>query len=295
MNPVWRFRAAAALGLGLAVACATLLRPAEVTDPFTAMADEPQKPAAAKPAANPRTNTGRPAGEAFLIDLKAGFNAETQYLSEYEMDTEWIKILYKPGNVRFNKDGMKLELRKTPGKLPFAGAEFQHVGFYGYGRYEAVLRASAEHGAISSFFTFTNDYQGDPHDEIDFEFVGKSPRQVHLNYFHKGASNPVDIPLWFDTAMADHLYAFEWTPDGIKWFVDGHQIHEVTMKTSDFGIPTTTGKVIANIWAGTGSATSWTGEPRFQLASAEYRCISHVPAGKSGKQCSDTFKAPPKP
>lgn len=290
MHPIWRLRAAAGLGLGLAIASAVALRPAEVADPFAASA-EPQKAAA-----NPRENTGHKPEGGFLIDLKAGFDGETQYLSAYDMDTDWIKIVYKPSNVRWSKDGMKLELRKISGKIPFAGAEFQRVGWYGYGRYEAVLKASSEQGAVSSFFTFTDGmFDGDPHDEIDFEFVGKAPRQVHLNYFHKGENNPVDIPLWFDTAMADHLYAFEWTPDSVKWFVDGHQVHEVTMKSSKFGIPTASGKVIANIWAGTGPATGWTGEPLFQNASAEYRCMSHVPMGKTGKQCSDTFKAPPKP
>jgi len=293
MTPVWKLRGAAGLGLGLAIASAVLLRPAEVADPFTASA-EPQKQAAA-PAANPRANTGRKAEGAFIVDLKAGFDEKTQYLSDYEMDTDWLRIAYRPGNVRFGKDGMKLELQKTRGKLPFSGAEFQRAGYYGYGRYEAVIRPSAEYGAVSSFFTFTDTMFDDPHDEIDFEFVGKAPRQVHLNYFHKGENKPVDIPLWFDTAMADHLYAFEWTPDAVRWFVDGHQIHEVTVQTSSFGIPTTSSKVIANIWAGTGAATGWTGEPRFQTASAEYRCMSHVPLGGTGKQCSDTFKAPPKP
>jgi endo-1,3-1,4-beta-glycanase ExoK len=286
MNPVWRFRAAAGLGLGLAIACALLLKPAEVTDPFTAVADEPVKIAA-------KANTGKKPDDGFIMDLKAGFDVENHYLAEYEMDTEWIRIAYKPSNIRWSKTGMKLELRKTAGKLPVSGAEFQRSGHYGFGRYEAILKASDAHGAISSFFTYTGPTFGDPHDEIDFEFIGRSPRSVHLNYFVKGESDPKDIPLWFDTAMADHLYAFEWTPDSIRWYVDGHKIYEVTSKTTK--IPTASGKVIANIWAGTGSATSWTGEPRFQLASAEYRCMSHVPIGKTGPQCSDTFKAPPKP
>jgi beta-glucanase (GH16 family) len=289
MSSEWTLRLAAGLGLALSVACAVALRPAEVA---TAQVAKFQTAANEAPA-KPRANTGRKPGEAFLIDLGKGFDSETQYLSDYEMDTEWIKIAYKPGNVRWGADGMKLEMRKTSGKLPVAGAEFQRVGYYGYGRYETVMRASAEHGAISSFFTFTDTMFDDPHDEIDFEFLGMRPRSVHLNYFAAGESDPKDVPLWFDTAMADHLYAFEWAPDAIRWYVDGHKIHEVTSRTSK--IPTTSGKVIANLWAGTGSATSWTGEPRFQTASASYRCMSHVPMGKTGKQCSDNFVAPPKP
>ena len=40
----------------------------------------------------------------------------------------------------------------------------------GYGRYEVVMTAAKGNGIISSFFTYTGPYFGDPHDEIDFEF-----------------------------------------------------------------------------------------------------------------------------
>jgi beta-glucanase (GH16 family) len=95
--------------------------------------------------------------------------------------------------------------------------------------------------------------------------------------------------------MADHLYAFEWAPDAIRWYVDGVKVREVSAKTAKVKIPTTSGRVIVNLWAGTGPSTGWTGEPDFRLTTASYRCISHVPIGKTGPQCSDTFKAPPKP
>src|SRR5262245_7055984 len=99
MKPVWKLRAAAGLGLGLAISSAVLLRPSQVADPFTATA-EPQKAAAAL-AANPRANTGRKPEGGFLVDLKAGFDEKTQYLSEYEMSTEWLQIAYRASNVRW--------------------------------------------------------------------------------------------------------------------------------------------------------------------------------------------------
>jgi beta-glucanase (GH16 family) len=157
------------------------------------------------------------------------------------------------------------------------------------------VKTSPEYGAVSSFFTYTGPQFDDQHDEIDFEFVGKTPRSVHLNYFRNGKDDAIDVPLWFDSSQAEHLYAFEWASDAIRWYVDGHLIHEVTAARARNGIPASSGHVIANIWAGSGAATGWTGEPRFQSASALYRCMSHVPAGQKGPQCSDTFKAPPKP
>lgn len=275
-----------AIGVAAAIVAAGYLV-IESGAPFaTAGAEEPTKLA---------QNTGSPAGPGFIVDLSRRPDRDDHYLADYEMDEEWIKIAYRSSNVRFGKDGMTLSLHNLRGgRLPISGAEFQRTGTYGYGRYEAVLKAADGPGAIASFFTYTGPHFGDPQDEIDFEFIAERPRQVHLNYFRNGENNPIDIPLWFDTTEADHLYAFEWSPDSIFWYVDGVKIYEVHA-SAGAKIPSTSSRVIANIWAGTGSATSWTGEPRFTKTEAKYRCMSHVPAGKSGPQCSDTFKAPPKP
>lgn len=251
----------------------------------------PMSAAGAEEPARQARNTGSPAGQGFLTDFTKRQESTTHYLADYEMDEEWIKIVYRSSNIRFDKEGMTLTLLRTPGaRLPVSGAEYQRNGTYGYGRYESVMTAANGHGAISSFFTYTGAHFGDAQDEIDFEFVAKAPRHVHLNYFKNGDGHPIDVPLWFDTTEADHLYAFDWAPDSIRWYIDGVKVHEVNVD-----IPSNSGRVVANIWAGTGSATSWTGEPRFNLTTAKYRCISHVPMGKKGPQCSDTFKAPPKP
>jgi endo-1,3-1,4-beta-glycanase ExoK len=286
MRSKWTLRLAA--GLALAAAGAGWLA-IDSLDSQTGMT------ASAEPAPAAKKNTGSPPGGAFLMDLRKAVDPSTRYLAEYEMDEEWIKIAYRERNIRFAPDGMTLTLAKSPGKLPFSGGEFQRNGTYGYGRYEVVMTAAEAVGAVSSFFTYTGSHFGDPHDEIDFEFLGRTPRHVHLNYFNKGDSDQVEIPLWFNATQADHLYAFEWAPDSIRWYIDGVKVHEVNAKTAKVKIPTTSGRVIVNIWAGSGQSAGWTGEPDFYRTTASYRCISHVPIGKTGPQCSDTFKAPPKP
>src|SRR3546814_101161 len=61
----------------------------------------------------------------------------------------------------------------------FASGEYQSRRFFGYGRFEARLKAIAAPGIATGFFTYTGPtFDGAPHDEIDFEFHGKSPRQV---------------------------------------------------------------------------------------------------------------------
>jgi hypothetical protein len=271
-------RFAAGTAIGLATAISLLNFP--LSDVF------------AEPAPRMPANTGSPAGPAFLIDLTRGHDKSTQYLADYKMDEDWIKIVYKPANIQFDKAGMTLALVRTGGPLPFSGSEFQREGTYGYGRYEAVLKTSDASGAVTSFFTYTGSHFGDPHDEIDFEFVARTPRQVHVNYFRNGKDDAVNIPLGFDASQDYHLYAFEWSSDLIRWYVDGVTIREITSATARNGIPTASGRVIANLWAGVGPATEWTGDPQFKLAKAAYRCISHVPMGKTAAQCSDTFKPP---
>lgn len=276
-----------AMGLAMGVAAAGLIA-----------ADSPSRRAAmtadAQTAPQQVRNTGSPAGGAFLMDFTKG-DPGNRYLAEYEMDESWIKIAYRERNIRFERDGMTLTLAKSPGKLPFSGSEFQRNGTYGYGRYEAVLKASEATGAVASFFIYTGPPFGDPHDEIDFEFLGRAPRHVYLNYFHEGDKDQVEVPLWFDNAQADHLYAFEWTPDSIRWLVDGVKVREVSAKTPGVKIPTRSSRVMVNLWAGAGPSAEWTGQAEFNRTTASYRCISHVPMGQSGAQCSDIFKAPPKP
>jgi endo-1,3-1,4-beta-glycanase ExoK len=290
MTSRWQGRVLAGLTATLAFACGSSLDSPASDAVLTAVAEEPAPQASASTA-----NTGKPAGDAFLMDLSRGHDEDTQYLADYEMNENWIKIAFRPRNITFGKDGMTLVLQKTPGTLPFAGAEFQRYGNYGYGRYEAVLKSSDGPGAVSSFFTHTDGYFDDPHDEIDFEFVAATPHHVHLNYFKDGKDDPVDIPLGFNASQAEHLYAFEWAPDAIRWYIDGAKVHEVNAATAKVPIPTTSGRVIANLWAGSGDATGWTGEARFTRTTALYRCISHVPMGKAGAQCSDTFTPPPRP
>lgn len=281
MQSQWKMRVPAALALG-AVAAGWLL--------FDSFDSRAAMTAVAEPVPTQIKNTGSEAGDAFLMDLSKAVDPGSRYLAEYEMDQEWIKIAYRERNVRFDQNGMTLTLAKNAGRPPFSGAEFQRNGTYGYGRYEVVLKASDGWGAVTSFFTYTGEYFGDPHDEIDFEFLGRQTRSVYVNYFSHGEKDQAEIPLWFDASQGDHLYAFEWAPESIRWYIDGVKVREVDTTSARVKVPTSSGRVMASIWAASGSAEGWVGEAAFKRTTASYRCISHVPAGRSGSQCSDTFK-----
>jgi beta-glucanase (GH16 family) len=225
-----------------------------------------------------------------LSDLRKGFDRDRHYKADYVMYAEWLDTGYKPGNVRFNSSGMTLVLeKKRIGRHKFTGSEFQQKGFYGYGRYEVIMTAPQGSGVVASFFTHTGEGFGDPHHEIDFEFLGRNPREVHLNYFSGKPAGSTPIALGFDASAGDHLYAFEWSPGSIRWFVDGRLVHAVSGEGAAVPIPTASSRVIANIWAPAGSSLQWAGFPRFSTAKAVYRCMSHVPLGATGRQCSEIF------
>lgn len=242
------------------------------------------------------SNIGHPTDGAFIVDFTKGYDEETHVLSDWFMDVGWVESEFSPANVRYDASGMTLSVtRRESGRTQYLSSEFQRAGFYGYGRYEVVMRAAKMQGVVSSFFTHTDAYFGDAHSEIDFEFLGGSTREVHLAYHFDGKSKAVDYKLWFDASEDLHLYAFEWRPDSITWYIDGIEANRFETTPRDPRIPRASSRVLANIWAGNKSITEWVGVPTGPGANATYRCMSHVPAGRSAPQCSDTFAPPRRP
>lgn len=234
---------------------------------------------------------GRPPDRAFYMDLREGFDRVNQVHANWDINADWLGVAYRPENARFADDGLQLSSKKAKTKVSnYVSAEFQAVGFYGYGRYEVVMQAAKAPGVVSSFFVYSGPDMNDPHDEVDFEFLGRSPRRVQLNYFGRGQKDPADTQLWFDATEGEHIYAFEWLPESITWYADGIQLRRVTAATARAPLPRTTGRVMASVWAANRQAEAWVGTPSFNRTTAVYRCMSHVPLGMSGRQCSDTFK-----
>ncbi len=109
--------------------------------------------------------------------------------------------------------------------------------------------------------------------EIDImEFLGHEPDVVYgtLHYYsfdgHKRTSSgkikgPVDYSEDF------HVYALEWEPDSIKWFIDGQLIHSTAS-----GIPHTPHYLILNTAVGGG----WPGNPDSTTIFPQYHDIDYV-------------------
>lgn len=143
---------------------------------------------------------------------------------------------------------------RARGGEDYSCAEIQSEDRYGYGAFEARLRVPAGSGLNSAFFTFIGAPQDVPHDEIDFEFLGRLPEQVQLNYYTDGQGGHETM---VDAAGATEEfrdYAFVWEPGRIQWFIDGELVHEVEAED----VPDQPQKIYLSIWS-TDTLTEWMG------------------------------------
>ncbi|OHE96543.1 glycosyl hydrolase family 16 [Colletotrichum orchidophilum] len=138
-----------------------------------------------------------------------------------------------------------------------------------YGSVSATIRTSRGPGVVTAFILY-----GDVKDEIDYEWVGADLEMSQTNYYFQGIpkydqSGNISLS---DTFNNWHTYEIEWTPDEIRWMVDG-QVGR-TKKRSDtwnataqqWDYPQTPARVQLSIWPG-GAATNakgtidWAGGP----------------------------------
>jgi endo-1,3-1,4-beta-glycanase ExoK len=189
--------------------------------------------------------------------------------------------LFLASHVRPVDKGLELRLTDAANsRSSFTCAEMQTAERYGYGIYEVRMRAAgAVPGTVSAFFTFVRP----PHDEIDIEFVGKSPKQIQVNHFVNAVSQRGKaIDLDFDTTASMNDYAFEWLPDALRWFANGRLIHEVK-KSAGTPFPVTPGSIHLSVWNGKAPGTdAWLGRfvyPGHPLV-ARYEYIAFTEAGQ---------------
>jgi beta-glucanase (GH16 family) len=214
-------------------------------------------------------------GESFVTWFQTAHDDKGWYRSDFDNVGHFMQVGWAEDHIRFDTEGMWLQLsdRPSPTNRHTAG-EYQRRGRYGFGRYEVVMRAPVGSGLVTSFFTHTGPYFGDPHDEIDFEVLGKDTKRIYLNWFSDGQEGePRWHELGFDAAKDFHLYAFEWTPETIRWYVDNELVYE--RAEGALPVPQTPGRIIANLWTGSTKQYSWHGVPAFSVpVQAGYKCMS---------------------
>jgi GR25 family glycosyltransferase involved in LPS biosynthesis len=122
--------------------------------------------------------------------------------------------------------------REDVGVRKYSSAALSSHGSFLHGRFEAVLRPSRVPGVVTGIFL----HRDSPRQEIDIEFLGKHPRHMLTNvYYNPGGSGarfdygyrgtPILVDLGFDATEDHHSYSIEWSPDQLRWYVDGRLVH----------------------------------------------------------------------
>lgn len=135
-----------------------------------------------------------------------------------------------------------------------ACGELQSKAVHHHGTYEARIRFSYASGTTSAFFTYIGPYFGKPHDEIDFEYIGRRPGMLQTNYFVNGKGGPETTTSVPDGHVAFRTYAFRWEPGRLAFYVDGEMVREIT----EGPLPAEAQKIYFSVWS-TDMLTDWLG------------------------------------
>lgn len=201
----------------------------------------------------------RPIGTAFLETFDS-YDSERWSKAGIWTNGEMFNATWYPEQVTISEGTMMLQIDKEDDETAsqqYKAGELRTNDFYHYGLFEVSMKPAKSTGTVSSLFTYTGpwDWDGDPWDEIDIEFLGKDTTKIQFNYFTNGVGgNEHYHELGFDAADDFNTYAFEWRPDSIRWFVNGELVHTATEN-----IPQTPQKIMMNLWPGIG-VDEWTGK-----------------------------------
>ncbi|MFD2237509.1 family 16 glycosylhydrolase [Aureimonas populi] len=134
------------------------------------------------------------------------------------------------------------------GEKPLSCGELQTRQTYGYGTFEVRMRPVELPGVTSAFFVYTGPHAGDPKDGIDIRFVGESPTELRAAHSAAGRTSQSAVDLGFEATGGFNDYAFQWSREGIRWYVNGRMVHEVTAAGGD--VPTHPGRIYLHLWPG---------------------------------------------
>ena len=158
--------------------------------------------------------------------------------------------------------------------------------FFTYGLFTVRMKAPALPGGVSAFFLMNRWQPVDwEHQEIDIELLGSQPTAAQLTTHHfqnggrdwKSAATTVD--LGFNFSLQWHDYAVLWTPEAVRWYVDGRALHVETRL-----VPHVPLQVRMNIYLGNPAepgVAQWLGgiDPARLPARAQFAGLAYYPLG----------------
>ena len=155
-----------------------------------------------------------------------------------EVENDTLKMTIKEaGDVKHYTDPI------ISGAIGYRGSANEDY-MKGFGYYSCVMKPVKGNGIISAFFTYSN--EGNNHNEIDIEFLGKNTKRVQFNYYvdnepNKGHEHMHNLS--FDYTKDYHKYGFLWTSEKIVWYIDDKPVYEV-----NGSVPQAKQEIMSNLW-----------------------------------------------
>ena len=202
-----------------------------------------------------------------IADFSKG-ESEEIFGSDGWSNGEPFNAVWKKENISYSNGQMHLSIKEEEAvdgdnTYPYTAGEARSHHLYGYGDFEVRMRPTNVVGTVSTFFTYTGEYDEidgvkNKHDEIDIEFLGKDTTKVQFNYFVGGVGeHEYMYDLGFDASKEFHNYGFRWSEDSITWLVDGKTAYQVK-KADGVELPSAAGRIMTSYWPS--SAEGWSGK-----------------------------------
>ncbi|MEJ6393534.1 family 16 glycosylhydrolase [Gymnodinialimonas sp. 2305UL16-5] len=217
-------------------------------------------------------------GAAFLETFDS-FDTDRWFISDGWSNGDWMNCTWSSDAVSVENGNLVLSYFEadTPSEGYLCG-EIQTREEFGYGTYEVSMRTMSGSGFNAAFFTYIGPVHDQPHDEIDVEVLLQNTDEVTFNTYVSGApenGSVASLPQASDDGFIH--YAFTWSSDGIRWYVNGTEVH----RTED-GVPRPANnqKIYASLW-GSETFIDWMGpfDPAAVPMDLEVDWIAFTPIG----------------
>ena len=150
---------------------------------------------------------------------------------------------HSPSNVAVNGGILELKLSgSAPGTLPVCAEIVSKKNTFFYGTYRASIKMTNQPGAVVGWFT----YKGSPLNEIDVEFLTRTPKTAYftLHHIQTGVDHATKL-LAFDPSAAFHEYRFDWYAGRVEYFIDNQPMATLTKQ-----VPDQPSALLLNHWSG---------------------------------------------
>ena len=149
----------------------------------------------------------------------------------------------------------------------FSGAELYTKKEFTYGKFEARMKMAASSGPVSSMFLDQNGSEQASAErwvEVDIEVLGKNPSSFQSNIItgKAGAQKTSEKHHSVNPAadQAFHTYGIEWTPDYVRWTLDGEEVRKTVKGENKNQVENLIGTqgLRFNIWSS--ESADWVGQ-----------------------------------